>query len=358
MATSPDLASQILRYKSLVAAERVLLGLAELLPPGPRQRAEWLRIKSNLAFRRFQLALVEYVAGEQKAGYNPEQPRVPAGNPDGGQWTRVAGPYSGRGPTRLGANFPGSTYGQQIRLDQAMSRAQSAIAQVRRLDPTWQPSTQSLSSPGSIEAAIRHADARATEAEARYEQLRSGMGGNFGPPLGQTEAQVSSPRSFDPGAWIDVYRSVNNMPNLFGQSAWPLDRGTVAVAEVNGLLYFGTNSGAPTCTRVDETAAIRMRDMLITTYPKIMSSAQIGQIPNNSLFHAEATILLRASRDFSGSLDETAIQVFVDRDLCFSCRRALPVLGLELGNPRVTYVERSSGRRSEMWNGRWLTWRE
>lgn len=24
----------------------------------------------------------------RKAGYNPDEPRVPAGNPDGGQWTR------------------------------------------------------------------------------------------------------------------------------------------------------------------------------------------------------------------------------------------------------------------------------
>ncbi|MDC7784082.1 hypothetical protein PQJ75_05495 [Rhodoplanes sp. TEM] len=87
MTTPRDLTDQILRYKSLVAAENVLLGLAELLPPGPRRRAEWLRIKSNLAFRRVQLALVEHIAAEQKAGFNPDQPRVPAGHPDGGQWT-------------------------------------------------------------------------------------------------------------------------------------------------------------------------------------------------------------------------------------------------------------------------------
>ncbi|RAI45791.1 hypothetical protein [Rhodoplanes roseus] len=87
MTTPRDLTDQILRYKSLVAAEKVLLGLAELLPPGPRRRAEWLRIKSNLAFRRVQLALVEHIAAEQKAGFNPDQPRVPAGRPDGGQWT-------------------------------------------------------------------------------------------------------------------------------------------------------------------------------------------------------------------------------------------------------------------------------
>ncbi|NVO14132.1 MAG: hypothetical protein HXX10_08860 [Rhodoplanes sp.] len=94
MTTSPDLTCEILRYKSLVAADRFLLGLAEVLPPGPHPRAEWFRIGSNLAFRQFQLALVEYVASEQKAGFNPDQPRVPAGNPDGGQWMSE-GPNNG-----------------------------------------------------------------------------------------------------------------------------------------------------------------------------------------------------------------------------------------------------------------------
>ena len=38
-------------------------------------------LKFDLAWRRLC----------RKYGYNPEQPRVPAGNPDGGQWTRDGG---------------------------------------------------------------------------------------------------------------------------------------------------------------------------------------------------------------------------------------------------------------------------
>jgi hypothetical protein len=92
MTISPDLASQILRYKSLVAAERVLLGLAELLPPGPRQRAEWLRIRSNLAFRKLQRDLVLYFDAEQKAGFKEDQPRWPKGNGEiSGRWSGGAG---------------------------------------------------------------------------------------------------------------------------------------------------------------------------------------------------------------------------------------------------------------------------
>lgn len=58
-----------------------------------------------------QLALVEYVECERKAGFDPDQPRVPAGNPDGGQWTsggnnngpnpQDAEPSSGFGPSGL-----------------------------------------------------------------------------------------------------------------------------------------------------------------------------------------------------------------------------------------------------------------
>ena len=147
------------------------------------------------------------------------------------------------------------------------------------------------------------------------------------------------------------------MPDLFGRATWPLDKGTIAAAEINGSLHFGSNSGAPTYTDADWRAATRMRDDLIERYPSIMSDKNVGQIPNDAVFHAESTILLRASRDNAGSLAGTVIEVHVDREVCYSCRIALPSVGLELGNPVVTYVERGSGLRSTMWNGRWLNWR-
>ncbi|QDZ00129.1 hypothetical protein FQ775_06895 [Nitratireductor mangrovi] len=55
-----------------------------------RIRAEMAALRLRFAFERLRM----------KAGFNPNQPRVPAGNPDGGQWT--AGEM-GRGPSaRLG----------------------------------------------------------------------------------------------------------------------------------------------------------------------------------------------------------------------------------------------------------------
>ena len=45
---------------------------------------EALRLKAEIASLRFELALAPLGA---KAKFNPSQPRVPAGNSDGGQWT-------------------------------------------------------------------------------------------------------------------------------------------------------------------------------------------------------------------------------------------------------------------------------
>jgi hypothetical protein len=50
---------------------------------------EALRTKSDIAFERVLRTFKRYAA-EQKAGFNPSQPRVSAGNADGGQWTATS----------------------------------------------------------------------------------------------------------------------------------------------------------------------------------------------------------------------------------------------------------------------------
>ena len=52
-------------------------------------------VKYRLAGLRFELALVRYGLLLRKANFNPDQPRVPSGNPDGGQWTDGGGGTSG-----------------------------------------------------------------------------------------------------------------------------------------------------------------------------------------------------------------------------------------------------------------------
>ncbi len=173
--------------------------------------------------------------------YNPNQPRVPKGNPDGGQWTRLAGPNPGGGPPRYGLYFPGATYRQLTQLNDAIARTQRALEGIRRYDQNWQPRTTSASTT-SFEGAVRRAEARAIEAEARLQQLRSGIGGNFGPPLQSPPPRfgtlIPSSRPFDGPAWMYAYRAANNMPDLFGHPSWPFDKGTVAVAEIDGKIHF------------------------------------------------------------------------------------------------------------------------
>jgi hypothetical protein len=51
-----------------------------------RENADYLSRQSKLAAMRAELSLLKAVL-RSEAKYSPDQPRVPAGNPDGGQWT-------------------------------------------------------------------------------------------------------------------------------------------------------------------------------------------------------------------------------------------------------------------------------
>ncbi len=293
--------------------------------------------------------------------YHPNQPRVPAGSREGGQWAReggqgtpirVAGPVGPRGPGRYGANFPGATHGQLVRLDAAIARSQDAIARVRQYDPNWQPRTQSLATPGSIEGEIRHNEARAEEALARLDQLRLGIGGNR-PPLetGPRTSEPPVPGVFDGQPWIDTYRTANNMPDLFGRPMWPNDKGTVAVTDFNGKLIFGVNAEAPGYSDAEWEAARRTRDIFIEKYPNILDVGNSGWRPNDSFFHAESTILFRAANENGGTLAGKTLEVVTDRDLCGSCKIVLPLIGSSLGNPTVTFTNHRTGDSWLLENG-------
>jgi hypothetical protein len=317
-------------------------------------RLKWLRDaeRFELAMRRHALAL--------KYGYNPAQPRVPKGEEGAGQWVEVGGTQvAGGGPAvawrvRLNsADFPGATHGQLIRLQQEVARTESALQKIRQYDPNWQPRTASWVRPGGIDGAIEHSKERALEAEARLDQLRTGIGGNRGPALDSVPQSASSPRAFDGAAWIHAYRSANNSSDLFGRPTWSADRDTVAVARLDGDVYFGVNSGvgAPQYTTLDRRDADAWRWEL---YGKRGEGNDIGGFPYNSAYHAESTALYRAYRGNGGSLADKYLEVHVDREMCRSCDRTLPELGLRLGNPTVTFVNTKTGERSTMRNGEWL----
>jgi hypothetical protein len=145
-----------------------------------RQR-QWRETKrlSDLRWLRF--------LQKVKAGFNPDQPRVPAGNPDGGQWTNEGG---GSDATDLSANrrrpaaggLSGGTPAQQARLAVAEARAKEAIRRVHELDPRWRP-TPSLHE--TIEGRIAAAEAEAREAQSRLDEL-SRVGIGAGPFSGES----------------------------------------------------------------------------------------------------------------------------------------------------------------------------
>jgi hypothetical protein len=158
------------------------------------------KIRYDLAFERIKRAFLSGAYATPlpgKANFNPAQPRVPAGNPDGGEWTSTGGgtgrndpriisdampdnffkpgaQYAARAPRGgsrpIGAPFPGATPRQEAEFQATRLRADRAINEVQKVDPYWRP-TPSLAPPRSNESAILAQRDIAREAEARLDVL-------------------------------------------------------------------------------------------------------------------------------------------------------------------------------------------
>lgn len=102
-----------------------------------------LDIRCELAALRVCLVL-ERLALAHKAGFNPAQLRIPAGQPGGGRWTDSDGGdvilvgARGRGSVtvRIGGRTLDATPAQAARYAVASARAHAARARVRETDPT------------------------------------------------------------------------------------------------------------------------------------------------------------------------------------------------------------------------------
>jgi hypothetical protein len=79
---------------------------------------EAARIRCDVARDGF-IRIVKRYAEQQKAGYNPDQPRVLAGNPGAGEWTRVGGTGSAPKRVHFAADITGFT---KHGINQAISR--------------------------------------------------------------------------------------------------------------------------------------------------------------------------------------------------------------------------------------------
>lgn len=195
--------------------------------------------------------------------YNPNQPRVPAGNPDGGQWTYGGGGRSssslddrrGRDDPRVLSDAdpevvkPGQQYaqvrgrrgggtilingqqfdltlGQQARLTAEQSRAEAAIARVHEVDPSWSPPKSAYQSP---EGLIRAYEADSVAAQARLTELAA-KGAIPGPYRGE------SLPARGPGRKFTAAERMEN--NRIGRTTRCHTCGTLDPGTASGNFYF------------------------------------------------------------------------------------------------------------------------
>ena len=217
--------------------------------------------------------------GQRRGGYDPNQPRVPAGHSDGGQWTG-----DGRGAD------------QRARLRGAL---QLAAGELPPLDPRkW-----------------RRYIARKL-IEAIHGELAS--------------------------------------RDLFGHH--DPDKVSVAVTTMDGEPITGTSSGYGDWLAIDHFEARALRATIMRKYPHL-ARQNSGQIPLDAFFHAETNLLLRAARKNGRSLSGKSLDVFVDNETCLRCQDILGPVGLELGNPTLTFINSTTGRivgavRDGKWHAR------
>lgn len=177
-------------------------------------RLDWLKLSRDLIARRLP---------RRTAKYRPDQPRVPAGSAEGGQWTDGSGESgpmtfeqwlaggwadfsavdvdrttgeatsawklpdedtpldwaNGRG---RGGGWSNATPSQQTRWAASELQAQVAIRRVQELDPRWRPPS-SISE--GIEGAILSNQAAVRQAQARLRELQ---GKGIGPGAFATES--------------------------------------------------------------------------------------------------------------------------------------------------------------------------
>ena len=93
--------------------------------------ANILELKWLAAATRFEIALHRHDRA-LKYGFNSDQPRVPSGNPDGGQWTEEDGGSSAQGRTRLAGEIPTGDTPELPRERPPTSQQRSAALKLRR----------------------------------------------------------------------------------------------------------------------------------------------------------------------------------------------------------------------------------
>jgi len=133
------------------------------------QEREWRAVRQALTLAQLELRQLRLSLVLRR--FNPSQPRVPAGNSDGGQWTDGGGggerpratfvsarPRRGGGTRNTGGRDYATTPAQEVRLDVSAARARALTREVQRHDPNWRPTPSMY---GDVEGAIRANESQA-----------------------------------------------------------------------------------------------------------------------------------------------------------------------------------------------------
>lgn len=215
-----------------------------------------LRLRWLAAATRFELAMYRHMLALK---YNPDQPRVPRGDPDGGQWTdggragaQGTSPAGTGGeeltdrrvvsdaapdPVRSGAQYAQNrsrgvdagpvvingdevepTPGQAARLAVVEAQARDTLSRVHELDPNWKPTSSAYS---TVEGFIAAYQADTQQAHDRLMQLRN-VGIGPGPFAGVSIPAAGSVAAADP-------REINRIGSKSGcNTCGTFDPGTMS----------------------------------------------------------------------------------------------------------------------------------
>jgi hypothetical protein len=149
----------ILRLKDQIAGNRAVLAAYRLGPLSERGLRVYRHVEMEQAQLEEELRLLELGTLDNK--YDPNQPRVPAGNSDGGQWTDAGGSGGGIDPITTGATATTTSQGTGSWVREAKPQARQII----RTNPAMRSAAalyESLKSPPieyPLDQAVEHYNA-------------------------------------------------------------------------------------------------------------------------------------------------------------------------------------------------------
>lgn len=247
------------------------------------QRREWARARHAFAVAQLELRRLRISVALKR--FNPSQPRVPAGHPDGGQWTgdgsggddpRVtfvsARPRRGGGRARvINGRVYETTPSQEVRLDVSAAHARALVQEVRRHDPNWRPRPSIYE---GVEGEILANEADAMQAAARLREL----GGRE--PIGQPIGDTIMPN----GQWIGVREGHASSgirtvpPSEFGRLLEAISPGAQVVPSPPGYLglWYRQSDGSIFGVRRSEEHGITL-DVIRSNHPAVRSGDKVHQ---------------------------------------------------------------------------------